>query len=475
MTAHETHTIDADAIRAELEQMSKPGKIEHAVVLQQIIDRLENIDFRDFADLGEGERIGLKHYRVITVQEVLRTAGELNCGLCRNFDFVYAYNGEFWKVIERDDLEAFLGEAAEKLGVSRITARDFEFKAKLVKQFLADARLEKPVCRTSGILINLKNGTVEIDGGSARLRGFDRADFLRYQLPFVCDKQARYPKWQAFLAEVLPDRTKQLVLAEYFGYIFARDLKLEKTLLLFGTGANGKSVVFEVMNAVLGSDNVTNYSLESLCHEYFRPKIANVLLNYSSDISSRLQAEKFKLLTSGEPIEARLPYGQPFMMTNYARLAFNCNELPKDVEHSEAYFRRFLILHFDQYIPEDRRNPNLAKEIIENELSGVFTWVLSGLQRLVEQKNFTPCESAQKMIEIYKRESNSVAMFLVDERYRASVDHSVKVKEIFGEYKAYCAENNYRALGRNNFAKRLESSGIPRIDTFQPMFLIERF
>jgi len=32
---------------------------------------------------------------------------------------------------------------------------------------------------------------------------------------------------------------------------------------------------------------------------------------------------------SGEPVEARLPYGQPFILKQYAKLIFNCNELPK--------------------------------------------------------------------------------------------------------------------------------------------------
>ncbi len=81
---------------------------------------------------------------------------------------------------------------------------------------------------------------------------------------------------------------------------------------------------------ILGKENISNYSLESLGDQYYRAMLANKLLNYSSEISNRLQAEKFKQLTSGEPIEARLPYGQPMTLTNYAKLAFNTNELPKD-------------------------------------------------------------------------------------------------------------------------------------------------
>ena len=157
---------------------------------------------------------------------------------------------------------------------------------------------------------------------------------------------------------------------------------------MYGTGANGKSVFFEVVQALLGSDNVSSYSLQSLTNDngYFRAKLANKLVNYASEINGNLETSIFKQMVSGEPVEARLPYGQPFTLTQYAKLIFNCNELPKDVEHTNAYFRRFLIVPFDVTIPPDEQDKTLHTKIIDNELSGVFNWVLEGLDRLLKQK-----------------------------------------------------------------------------------------
>ena len=93
--------------------------------------------------------------------------------------------------------------------------------------------------------------------------------------------------------------------------------------------------------------------MQSLTNEngYFRAKLANKLVNYASEINGKLESAIFKQLVSGEPVEARLPYGEPFTLKQYAKLIFNCNELPKDVEHTNAYFRRFLIIPFDVTIP----------------------------------------------------------------------------------------------------------------------------
>jgi putative DNA primase/helicase len=212
----------------------------------------------------------------------------------------------------------------------------------------------------------------------------------------------------------------------------------------------------------LGNENVSSYSLQSLTNDngYFRAKLANKLVNYASEINGKLETSIFKQLVSGEPVEARLPYGQPFMLNQYAKLIFNCNELPKDVEHTNAYFRRFLIIPFDVTIPEQEQDRQLHTKIIEKELSGVFNWVLEGLNRLLEQKHFSICEAAQNAVEQYKIESNSVKLFLDDNGYKSSPTDYRLIKELYLEYRAYCNEDGMSAFRKVNFSKQLQMLGV---------------
>ena len=466
-----TPKIDAEAFQAEAEKLFTPEtKITHDTVLREILDNCpKDFDFRATAGLGIDDKLSQKTQVVLTIREVLKVANKLNCGLCLHLGFVYSFNGEMWALLDKEELKIFLANCAAKLSVDDITADYHKFKDELYKQFLAVAHLPKPERTNKAVLVNFQNGTGEITKEGIKLRPFSRADFLKYQLSFAYDRAATYQKWQSFLDEVLPEKDKdgkivdegksrQKVLAEYIAYIFT-SLKLEKTLILFGTGANGKSVFFEVIYALLGKDNISNYSLESLSDQYYRAMLANKLLNYSSEISNRLQAEKFKQLTSGEPIEARLPYGQPMTLTNYAKLAFNTNELPKDVEHTEAYFRRFQIIPFDVTIPEERRNPNLANEIIESELSGVFNWILEGLNRLIKQNKFSKCDAAQKAVETYRIESDSVAMFIDENGYKKTVEDFQPLQELYKSYKNFCLDNGFRPVHSRNLIKRLEALG----------------
>ena len=88
---------------------------------------------------------------------------------------------------------------------------------------------------------------------------------------------------------------------------------------------------------------MSGYSLESLTDKegYYRAMIVNKLLNYASELNSnQATTDKTKQLISGEKIQARLPYGQPFDMTDYAKLIFNANEFQKMQNKPTAYFRR---------------------------------------------------------------------------------------------------------------------------------------
>ncbi|WP_241790826.1 DNA primase family protein [Sphingobacterium rhinopitheci] len=479
-----------ETIKQHFEKLTNSNVILHDQLLCVLLEQVQPIDFKDkafpqIAELKErlkhltdqsdeyhsikkeieSYKVGLKHYLIISIENVLSIANRNKWGLCKKHDFIYLYNGQYWQEVDKELFQNFLGEASEKMGVVKFTSKHYEFREKLYRQFLSMAYLPEPENRKDAVLINLKNGTFRITANESKLTNFDSKNCLTYQLPFAYDKTATVPIFQKYLDTVIPDKEKQNILAEYLGLVFIKNgnkaIKEEKALILYGTGANGKSVFFEIVNALLGDDNVSNYSLSSLTNDngYFRAKIANKLVNYASEINGKLEASIFKQLVSGEPVEARLPYGQPFTLREYARLIFNCNELPKDVEQTNAYFRRFLIIPFDVTIPEHEQDKELHNKIIDNELSGVFNWVLSGLDRLLSQKGFTKCNAVIEAVERYKSESNSVLMFLEDKGYKKSLEEYQRLSALYIEYKNFCIEDGMLPFKKSNFSKQLKNLG----------------
>lgn len=481
-----------ETIINHVQELIKKGEpTPHAEILNQLLEQFEPLDFevlafpqvkklreqleqlpneseqaKDIRKQLDKIKVNTKHYRILSIKNVSKTATKNRWGLCKNHDFIYLYNSAFWTEIDKDEFQKFLGEAAEKMGVRWDNTQDYQFREQLFKQFLATEYLSNPPGDQNKVLINLLNGTFEVTAKGTKLRQFDRADFLTYQLPFEYDPEAEAPIFQTYLNKVLPDKERQRVLAEYLGFVFIKHgsnaLKEEKALILYGTGANGKSVFFEIVTSMFGRDNVSNYSLQSLTEEkgFYRARISNKLVNYASEISGKLEASLFKNMVSGEPVEACLKYGQPFTMTDYAKFIFNCNELPKEVEHTNAYFRRFLIIPFDVTIPEHEQDKQLHAKIIKNELSGVFNWVLEGLNRLLEQKGFSVCEAAKQAVEQYKIQSDSVKQFIEENGYQSSpTDHKL-IKELYTDYRAFCSDDGCPPVKKTNFIKRVQGFGI---------------
>ncbi len=440
----------------------KPTLLHHQV-LHALINELQVIDFKAVAGLKPDEPLKRNHQLIITNEQLLITAKKKDWALCVNENQVYLYNGEYWHHLSRQELNSFLGSAAEKLGINLYDARYHGFKTELVKQFMSSAYLPKPQKQGNEVLINLQNGTFAITPADQSIRAFDRGDFITYQLPFAFDDTATAPIFSDYLNTVLPDPKLQMILAEYVGYIFVKQktLKLEKTLILYGSGANGKSVFFEILNALLGPQNVSNYSLQSLADDkgYHRAMLGGKLLNYASEISPNMNVTIFKQLVSGEQIEARLPRCEPFTLEDYAKFIFNTNELPKDVEHNEAFYRRFLIIHFGITIPEQDRDPELPTKIIQNELAGVFNWMLEGLKRLLLNKKFTQSDAVDDMLKSYRLSSDSVQLFIVELGYEANNQEETSLSQMQIEYKQYCMDAGFRPCSRPMFTDRLRKAG----------------
>jgi putative DNA primase/helicase len=457
---NETGTL-LEAVAMDNEHL-KQNHVEN--ILNEMLKHIEPVNFREYCKMdNEKDKLQKKHFLVASIELLLKIANDNGFSLCRKSEFIYLYNSEYWENVSDEVFKDFLGEVALKMGVDKFDAKHHLFKDELYKQFIADAGLKEIKPTNGTTLINLYNGTFEITPKKQFIRAFKKSDFLTYQLPFAYDSKATAPYFQKFLDEVLPEPELQKILAEYLGYIFVKNsvLKLEKVLLLFGTGANGKSVLFEVLMALLGSQNVANYSLQSLTAENgnSRAMLVNKLLNYASEINGKLESNIFKLLISGEPVEARLLYKNTQIISDYARFMFNCNELPKEVENTNAFFRRFIILPFRVTIPPNKQDKGLSNRIIETELSGVFNWVLNGLTRLLKNKDFSQSNIVQNEVLQYQKESDSVMMFLEDENYQQSVEQDRPLKDIFSEYKTYCLDSGYRLCSNRTFSSRLRKNG----------------
>ncbi len=440
----------------------------HQYVKELLYSGLPTQDFRAYGGIQQGENVNQIMIMVLVIACVMETSKLHYKPIIRHQGSYFIYDGTYYIRIPEPMLKEFLSQAAIKMGVNNYIARYFQFINNLAKQFESQSQFFPPIRKADQTMINLQNGVIVITPSGVRLESHSPDFPMFYILKYCYDPNAKYSKWQAFLDEVLPDKAMQFVLAEFIASVFISNhvLKLEKALILFGSGANGKSVVYEVLCEVLGRDNVSNYSLKALCDDtgYYLAETAEKLLNWASEIAALINnPAKFKAITSGEPVEARRPYGNAFTLHDLPKLAFNTNQLPKDPEQTPGFFRRFIIIPFEKTIPVEQRNPNLAQEIINSELAGVFNWVMEGLQRLLLHRGFTHSAAIDNMVEKYRKQSDSVALFIEDLNLESSTTDTIALQELYLSYRGYCKDNGLIACSNRIFSERLTNYGFKMI------------
>lgn len=409
-------------------------------------------------------KIKRTHYLIYTIEELQRVVKRKGWVFSKREGDAYLYNGRFWEKIDGEKFKFFLGEFSVKIGVPVTLSKHHAFRDDLLKQFFSSTYLDRDEIQDNRVLINLKNGCYEVGENGGRLREFRESDFMTYQLSFDYDPKAKAPIFQKYLERVLPSPELRKIFFEAIAYTLTKNnrCKFEKMIIFKGEGANGKSVALELIQELLGRNNVSNYSLSSLTDQkgYQRANIGNKLVNIASELSGSLESDFFKQLASGEPVEARRPYMDAFILHDYARFIFACNILPQ-VEHTEGFFRRFLIIPFDVTIPKEERDVDLVNKIIKaGELSGIFNMVLEGLERILKQRGFSKCDEVDNVSDRYKKESNSALMFLEDKGYAPSDKYYTPIASLYPEYSNYCRNVGNKPFSRMSFQKMLEKNGI---------------
>lgn len=406
-----------------------------------------------------------KHFKVAIIRQLIEVAKLNNWIIIHNAGFFYIYTGAYWIALGDAEVKQLLKNAAIKMGYPEIECLDSAFVDKLFQQaeqdgFFAELSLEKQS------IINLKNGSLVLDSTGVKLKPFDYRDFLTHQLNFSYDSTAVNRLFLDYLADVLPDADTRRTLQQIAGYLFIKGLKMEKIFFLFGTGANGKSVFYEVLNGVIGSENISSYSLESLTDDsgYSRAMIKDKIVNYGTDIRlTKIDAGRFKTLASGEPIDARLPYRDPFIMTDYAKLIFNVNKMDSaNIEHTNGFYRRLLIVPFNKTIPTEKQDRDLHTKILKDK-AGVLNWIIAGAEQVIQNRDIFISAECENFKAQFLKETDSVAMF--EEHFRETMTRTIyfeTVNDSHRDYKSFCIDAGYKPLGRTNFTKRMETLGFEK-------------
>jgi len=278
------------------------------------------------------------------------------------------------------------------------------------------------------------------------------------KLPYAYDPSAECPQWLKFLNEVLDGQEGYILLLQLWtGYLFRPDLKEQKFLLCCGDGANGKGVLFEVIQSLVGRENCSQVPLTRFSSPFSLYSTFGKVLNATNESSHIIEDEAETILKSfvaGDSFTFERKFKEPVSATPTAKIMISTNALPRFNDKTEGIWRRILLVPFKRVFKETEQNKDLA-DILKKELSGILNWAFAGLQDLNDAGGFIVPTENKELIEDYRQEADPARAFLLDNYAPSDNGDYVVCSELYTHYKKYCEENGYHALGNRGFGKQV--------------------
>ncbi len=387
---------------------------------------------------------------------------DFGCIYGRDYSY-YVFNGKYFEPVAYDVIEVGLESWLDSMGVSSI---DRNRRSLYTYMATVCNRIRDRVLKPDLSLMCFENGVVDMS--KLKLQPFsNRFDVIK-QYSFKFDRKEIFncPIWKAFLGEswlpmqevdgVLPEKDKRRLLQMFLGacLVNRKNISFEYFMILQGTGANGKSVIYRVLQDMLGQEEILNIKLgqfakggdESL-RAAFSMDGKRMMFCTESTKRDFADTSTIKALSSGEPIACREIGGNITMMQRPPVLICNSNYrwkqadfLNRDDPDDMSMQRRAVVVNFDKTIPTEKRDTMLAQRM-RKEHAGIFAWIVKGLCEL-KKNNWRMPETVGGKIEEKLNRMRSTVITDDGRKIDGSVSEYLKYKACVPVY----AESRVKVL-----------------------------
>jgi putative DNA primase/helicase len=327
-------------------------------------------------------------------------------------------------------------------------------------------------------LLSFRNGTVELRTG--RLRPHAKEDMLTYCLAIEFDPMAKCPRWEGFLTEIFPENADLVpYMQRLIGYGITGYTDEQCFAVLWGKGANGKSVLTDTLSTVFGT--ITKTTPFATFEEKQGGGIPNDIaalrgarfVMASEGESGRPMSEAvLKRVTGKDMVSARFLRQEFFEFKPSFLLMLATNHKPKFRGQDDGLWRRVKMIPFKRFFAPHERDHDLDKKLIA-EAQGIAAWAVRGAGLWFAEGLSDP-ETISKATTEYKETSDTLAGFfpgiLVAED-GARLDGA----EAYNSYRDWCEAEGLpskEVWSRRAFYSAMEERGIQRVRVSKGMALV---
>lgn len=309
-------------------------------------------------------------------------------------------------------------------------------------------------------LLTVPNGSVNLATGE--LSSAVPSDYSTLCAGVAYDPSATSPRWDQFLNEVFLGNQEIVQFVQRFiGYCLTGHMREEVMVVGYGHGANGKSVLAEVLRDIFGGYAVTadpslitssRVNAGSATPDSARLAGKRFCLLNESKVGDRIDDGMVKKLVSTEKMVARALYRDPFEFYPTAKLFLRTNHRPLIRDDSEGMWRRLYLLPFGAHFPEASRDLQLLSKlrsekagILASAVRGAMEWYRIGLR---------PPAAITEASNTYRSDQDEFGAWFQD---RTEPGEFTATAALIDDYLAYTGGRSKPAVPL--FSSRLKESG----------------
>lgn len=318
-------------------------------------------------------------------------------------------------------------------------------------------------------LVAMANGTMDLR--TLEFRDHSPSDMLTKRVDVTYDPNAAAPEFEKFMESVVPDPQYRAFLQRAAGMTFLGEIREAAFFVLHGKTGCGKSQFMQIMHAVMGEYATTaakgtfseskfkgsdSYDL----HDLMGVRLASMSETSKGEV---LNEELIKRITGGDEVKSRALYQAHVAWKPQFTIWVLTNFLPNLDAADDAIWRRVKTVKFPKQFKGAEAEIGIAQRLINSELSGIFNWLLEGVEQYRAHGLKDPDEMSAELQE-YRDSLDPVNQWIAEASEDGTIvvesQATISVTAAYTMFHEWSTGNGNRyPMGKKRFGERMEELG----------------